>query len=101
MSRTGSTNCAAFKDTMLVHEAMEYIGTLIELSASVDGSYEKHLHEKNSYDVSLEKRLSVVFPGPSSIEVGVNGPGQGGEAYTCKKIELDRSPSASNSKGHH
>jgi hypothetical protein len=47
---------------MLHHDDMEYMGTLRSISMGVGYSnVDRHIHEQNSNDISLEERLSVVL----------------------------------------
>jgi hypothetical protein len=47
---------------MLHQDEMEYIGTLGNIRIDVGNlAIDRHIHEQNSNDISLQERLSVVF----------------------------------------
>jgi hypothetical protein len=49
---------------MLHQEEMEYIGTLYNIRIDVGNlAIDRHIHEQNSNDISLQERLPVVFAG--------------------------------------
>ena len=69
MSLTGANHMASFRDIILDHEEIEYIGTLGQLRFRT-ASYHCQsgdAHEEDSDDVSLQQRLPVVFAGDSSV----------------------------------
>ena len=61
ISRIGSRKSDASLDTRLVQEDIEYMGTLGfgQHRGSFRGRQDQH--EQDSYDISLKKRLPVVF----------------------------------------
>ena len=62
MSRTGSTNKATRNDMMLVHDDIEYMGTLQSVSYDLTKLRPvRAIHEQDSNDISLQQWLAVVL----------------------------------------
>jgi len=46
---------------MLDHDDIEYMGTLLSISKELMAARRVNFHEQDSYNVSLQQRLPVVF----------------------------------------
>ena len=81
ISRRGSIQKAALRETRLVQDAAEYMGTLISgMRANRSrGSGKKSLHEQYSYNISLEQGLSVILGLKPYGEGGQEGGGKSGD----------------------
>ena len=65
MSLTGSRKAAAFNDTMLTHELMEYMGTLSRLEGLVitrtNEGRSDDIHQQDAYDISLQEWFPIIL----------------------------------------